>query len=55
VATYRATRHLALSQWAKSAMLPAEYRARIRALDAAPAAEPTPQQPARPQGNCPFQ
>lgn len=38
VAAYRATRHLALSQWAKSAMLPTAYRARILALDAAPAA-----------------
>ncbi|MET4073249.1 oxygenase MpaB family protein [Hymenobacter sp. UYCo722] len=42
VAAYRATRHLALSQWAKSAMLPAEYRARIQALDAAPPAAETP-------------
>ena len=41
VAVYRATRHLALSQWAKSAMLPAEYRARIQALDAAPTATET--------------
>lgn len=38
VAVYRASRHLAISQWAKSAMLPAEYRARIQALDSAPAA-----------------
>ncbi len=38
LALYRGTRHLALSQWAKSAMLPAEYRARIRALDGAPTA-----------------
>ena len=38
VAAYRATRHLALSQWAKSAMLPTAYRARIQALDAAPPA-----------------
>ena len=36
VAAYRATRHLALSQWAKNALLPAAYRARIQALDAAP-------------------
>ncbi len=42
VAAYRATRHLALSQWAKSAMLPAEYRARIRALDGEPVAHQTP-------------
>ncbi|MDQ2795255.1 MAG: DUF2236 domain-containing protein, partial [Bacteroidota bacterium] len=40
VAAYRASRHLAISQWAKSAMLPAEYRARIQALDLAPAAAP---------------
>ena len=33
VAVYRASRHLAISQWAKSAMLPAGYRARIQALD----------------------
>lgn len=39
VAAYRATRHLAASQWAKSALLPAEYRDRIAALDAAPVAE----------------
>ena len=38
VAVYRASRHLAISQWAKAAMLPAEYRARIRALDLAPTA-----------------
>ena len=42
VAAYRATRHLAISQWAKSAMLPAAYRARIQALDVAPAAAETP-------------
>jgi hypothetical protein len=41
VAAYRATRHLAISQWAKSAMLPGEYRARIKALDAAPAVAET--------------
>ena len=34
---YRATKQLALSQWVKNAMLPTEYAARIRALDAAPA------------------
>ncbi|GAA4023517.1 hypothetical protein GCM10022409_04220 [Hymenobacter glaciei] len=37
IALYRASRHLTISQWAKSAMLPAEYRARIQALDLAPA------------------
>ena len=52
VAAYRATRHLALSQWAKSAMLPAEYRARIRALDAAPAAAET--QPVAQPRRCPM-
>ena len=42
LALYRASRHLAISQWAKSAMLPAAYLARIRALDLIPAApEPT--------------
>ncbi len=35
---YRVTKQLALSQWLKNAMLPAEYAARIRALDEAPAA-----------------
>jgi len=37
LALYRASRTLAISQWAKSAILPAEYRARIQALDTAPA------------------
>jgi len=37
---YRATKGLAVSQWLKNAMLPAEYAARIRALDEAPAASP---------------
>ena len=44
VAVYRASRHLAISQWAKSTMLPAEYRARIQALDAAPMAAETAQE-----------
>ncbi|TPG63563.1 oxygenase MpaB family protein [Hymenobacter nivis] len=39
LAAYRRTRQLALSQWAKSTLLPAAYRARIHALDGAPAAE----------------
>ncbi|MEJ7663470.1 MAG: hypothetical protein WKG07_29940 [Hymenobacter sp.] len=34
---YRATKNLALSQWLKNLLLPAEYAARIRALDAVPA------------------
>ncbi|MBF9220407.1 oxygenase MpaB family protein [Hymenobacter ruricola] len=38
LALYRHTKHLALSQWAKNAMLPAEYQARIQALDRAPTA-----------------
>ncbi|WP_210515403.1 oxygenase MpaB family protein [Hymenobacter terricola] len=38
IALYRATKHLAVSQWAKNALLPAEYQARIRALDGVPAA-----------------
>ncbi|MBJ6109169.1 DUF2236 domain-containing protein [Hymenobacter sp. BT523] len=50
LALYRATRGFALSQWAKNAMLPAEYRDRIKALDAQPA-EATPP-PSR--GSCPF-
>ncbi|GAA4498829.1 hypothetical protein GCM10023172_16510 [Hymenobacter ginsengisoli] len=37
---YRATKGLALSQWLKNALLPAEYAARIRALDEVPAARP---------------
>ena len=41
VTAYRVTRHLAISQWAKSTMLPAEYRARIQALDAVPMAAET--------------
>ncbi len=53
LALYRASRTLALSQWAKSAMLPAEYRARIQALDAAPVGMPPP--PVAPVGplRCP--
>lgn len=46
LALYQRTRHLAVSQWTKSALLPAAYRARIHALDGAPAvyaeALPTP-------------
>ena len=34
---YRATKRLPLSQWLKNLMLPAEYAARIRALDEVPA------------------
>ena len=42
LALYKSTKHLAVSQWAKNAMLPAEYQARIRALDQAPAPYPEP-------------
>ena len=52
VAVYRASRHLAISQWAKAAMLPAEYRERIQALDLAPAAS-EPQRPAAAR-RCPM-
>ncbi len=41
---YRATKRFALSQWLKNLLLPAEYAARIRALDEVPAeyARPAP-------------
>ncbi|WP_223649760.1 oxygenase MpaB family protein [Hymenobacter psoromatis] len=44
LAFYRATKQLAVSQWLKNLMLPAEYAARIRALDEVPAeyARPAP-------------
>ena len=42
LASYRSTKQFAVSQWAKNAMLPAEYQARIRALDAAPVDYPAP-------------
>lgn len=51
--SYRATKQLALSQWLKNTMLPAEYAARIRALDEVPA--PGPEAPARPvPPGCPY-
>ncbi|UYZ59659.1 oxygenase MpaB family protein [Hymenobacter latericus] len=37
VPLYRRTQHLKLSQWAKTGLLPAEYRAQIQALDHEPA------------------
>ncbi|WP_201982128.1 oxygenase MpaB family protein [Hymenobacter rubidus] len=37
---YQRTKRLDISQWAKNSMLPPAYRARIKALDAAPAAMP---------------
>jgi hypothetical protein len=48
VAAYRLTKQWPLSQWAKNAMLPAEYQGRIQALNAPPlhapagAAQPLP-------------
>ncbi|MGI4738024.1 MAG: oxygenase MpaB family protein [Janthinobacterium lividum] len=40
LAFYRLTKKLPVSQWLKNTMLPAEYAARIRALDGAPATGP---------------
>ncbi|MDU0368976.1 oxygenase MpaB family protein [Hymenobacter endophyticus] len=37
VPLYRATKHLRLSQWVKTSLLPLDYRAQIAALDVAPA------------------
>jgi uncharacterized protein (DUF2236 family) len=37
---YRLTQHLAPGRWARTALLPAEYQAKILALDHAPAAAP---------------
>jgi hypothetical protein len=34
---YRQTQHLRMSQWAKAALLPTEYKAQIQALDREPA------------------
>ncbi|WP_310397817.1 oxygenase MpaB family protein [Hymenobacter sp.] len=47
VAFYRRTKHWPASQWARQAMLPADYRARIRALDSPPppSASPVPVRP----------
>jgi ER-bound oxygenase mpaB/B'/Rubber oxygenase, catalytic domain len=49
LAFYRATKHRAISQWAKNLMLPTEYQSRIRALDAAPMDAPVARRAA-----CPF-
>lgn len=46
LAFYRATKRLAVSQWLKNLMLPAEYAARIRALDEVPALARRPVAPA---------
>lgn len=51
LAIYRATKQLAVSQWLKNAMLPAEYAARIRALDEVPALTSL---PAAPVAEAPF-
>ena len=54
VALYRSTRHWRLSQWARNAMLPAAYRDRIRALDAAPVALAGPAVALPPARRCPM-
>jgi hypothetical protein len=54
LALYRSSKHLQVSQWAKNAMLPTEYQAHIRALDAAPAGYSQPEAPVRSQRGCPF-
>jgi hypothetical protein len=51
VALYCWSKHLALSQWLKNAMLPTDYAARIRALDMVPGPAAAAPQPAR---KCPF-
>lgn len=38
---YRRTKHISLIQWLKTTLLPADYQARIRALDTEPAPAPT--------------
>lgn len=53
VAFYRHTKRWPASQWAKNAMLPADYQARIQALDTVPAAVAPPSVAAAPRG-CPF-
>ncbi len=54
VAFYRLTSHWRISQWAKNAMLPGEYQARILALDTAPAELVSAPAVAPPARNCPF-
>ena len=54
VAFYRHTRHWRVSQWARNAMLPAAYRARILALDAAPVARAEPAATLHPAHRCPM-
>lgn len=53
VAAYCATKQLTLSQWLKNTMLPAEYAARIRALDEVPTAGPGATAQPVPTG-CPY-
>ena len=51
---YCFTKHWPASQWAKNAMLPAAYRARIQALDALPAELTPPRVAGTPPQGCPF-
>jgi hypothetical protein len=51
---YRRTKRWPASQWAKNAMLPAEYQARILALDAAPAELAPAGVAVAPPRSCPF-
>ncbi|GAB3584068.1 oxygenase MpaB family protein [Hymenobacter daeguensis] len=54
VALYCLTKRWPASQWAKNAMLPAEYQARIQALDAAPMEPAPPSGGAAVPRGCPF-
>ena len=54
LAFYGHTRHWPASQWTKNAMLPAEYLARIKALDAAPVAHAEPSEAAAIPLRCPV-
>ena len=51
---YRLTKRWPASQWAKNAMLPAEYQARILALDAAPTELAPASVAVAPPRGCPF-
>ncbi|GAB2870750.1 oxygenase MpaB family protein [Hymenobacter ruber] len=51
---YRLTRHWQVSQSAKTAMLPTEYRARIQALDLAPSMPAEPAMAFVPARRCPM-
>ena len=55
VAFYRGTKHWPVSQWARTAMLPVAYQARIQALDAAPVENLSYKPVALPaRAQCPF-